>query len=260
MRDNSVSVEFDPFGFSIKDPQSRKVLLRSDSAGDLYPLRSAAATTAHGFHVSVDLWHARLGHPGSPVLARILQSFDFDCTPTNKHSCTSCRVGKHVRKPFSASSTLSPYPFCLLHCDVWTSPVLSVSSYHYYLAMLDDFTHHVWTFPLKRKSDVVNTLITFHAYVRTQFSRPILAVQSDNGCEFDNAALRSFYTTHGIVMCLSCPYTSQQNGKAERILHTLDDSVHALLSSMSPCHCIFGPKPVRCPPSFLTDSLANPKH
>jgi hypothetical protein len=45
-RDNSVSVEFDPWGFSIKDLRTRTVLLRCDSSGDLYPLRHSITTSA----------------------------------------------------------------------------------------------------------------------------------------------------------------------------------------------------------------------
>jgi len=37
-RDNNVSVEFDPLGFSIKDLRTKELLLRSDIGGDLYPL------------------------------------------------------------------------------------------------------------------------------------------------------------------------------------------------------------------------------
>jgi hypothetical protein len=37
-RDNWVFVEFDPFGFSIKDLMMRTVLLRCDYTGELYPL------------------------------------------------------------------------------------------------------------------------------------------------------------------------------------------------------------------------------
>jgi hypothetical protein len=96
-RDNSVSIEFDPFGISIKDLHSKTVLLRSDSTGDLYPRRSpVAASASHCFHVSVNLWHGRLGHPGRPALSSILNSFDFACEPTRNHSCTACRIGKHV--------------------------------------------------------------------------------------------------------------------------------------------------------------------
>lgn len=91
--------------------------------------------------------------------------------------------------------------------------------------LLDGFTHHVWTFPLHHKSDVANTIMSFHAFVQTQFSLPIKAFQTDNGREFDNHTLRDFYSAHGILLRLSCPYTSQQNGKAERILRTLNDGV-----------------------------------
>jgi transposase InsO family protein len=112
---------------------------------------------------------------------------------------------------------------------VWTSPVVSFTGYKYYLALLDDYTHFVWTFPLRQKSEVASTIQHLHAYAHTQFGRPILAFQSDNGREFDNATLRSFYSTNGINLHLTCPYTSPQNGKLERILCTLNDGVRVLL-------------------------------
>lgn len=36
-RDNSCSVEFDPFGLSVKDLHTKAVLHRCESSGDLYP-------------------------------------------------------------------------------------------------------------------------------------------------------------------------------------------------------------------------------
>ena len=81
-----------------------------------------------------------------------------------------------------------PLIFQLLHSDVWTSPVASNTGYLYYLVLLDDYSHYVWTFPLRRKSDALATLTTFYSYVTTQFGRPILALQTDNGKEFDNVA------------------------------------------------------------------------
>jgi hypothetical protein len=107
--------------------------------------------------------------------------------------------------------------------------VISNSGYKYYLVILDDHTHYVWTFPLRNKSEVLPTVIYFHAYVRTQFSASIASLQIDNGCEFNNHALRSFLASNGMILCLTCPYTSQQNGRAERVLRILNDSVHALM-------------------------------
>lgn len=81
-KDNSVSVEFDPPGFSIKDLHSKAVLLCSESSGDLFPLHAATSPLVVGLHVTIDLWHARLGHPGHPAFTRIMHHLDFDFTPT----------------------------------------------------------------------------------------------------------------------------------------------------------------------------------
>jgi hypothetical protein len=120
---------------------------------------------------------------------------------------------------------MSLFPFQLLHCDVWTSPVISNSGLKFYLVILSDYSHFAWTFPLRQKYDVLPTLIEFHAFVLTQFQHPIMCPQTDNGKEFDNHNASTFFLTHGIVLHLTYPYTSPQNGRAERILHTLNDSI-----------------------------------
>jgi hypothetical protein len=51
--------------------------------------------------------------------------------------------------------------FQLLHCDLWTSPITSVSGHKYYLVILDDYSHYLWTFPLRLKSDTFSTLSNF---------------------------------------------------------------------------------------------------
>jgi hypothetical protein len=73
----------------------------------------------------------------------------------------------------------------------------------------------------------------FFAYVSTQFHRTIKAVQCDNGREFNNATSRAFFTTKGVLLRMSCPYTSPQNGKAERILRTINNMLRSLLFQAS---------------------------
>jgi hypothetical protein len=103
------------------------------------------------------------------------------------------------------------HPFDLIHYDLWTSPVISVSGYKYYLVILDDCTRYIWTFPLRLKSDTFGILSNFFSFVRTQFTCPIKTVQCDNGREFDYSLAHTFFLTQGVVLRLSCPYTSQQN-------------------------------------------------
>jgi hypothetical protein len=63
-----------------------------------------------------------------------------------------------------------------MHLDLWTSPFVSVSGSKYYLVILDDFTHYLWTFPLKLKSNTFTTLYNFFAYVSNQFSRKVKTI------------------------------------------------------------------------------------
>ena len=132
-RDNLVSVEFDPWGFSIKDLRTRMALLRCDSSGELYPLHTKPSTASSGAHQALltapdtELWHSRLGHLGLDSLHRILHSFGYSCSKSASHTWHACRLGKHVRLPFSESNNVASFPFQLVHCDVWTSPIFSNS-------------------------------------------------------------------------------------------------------------------------------------
>jgi transposase InsO family protein len=140
-----------------------------------------------------------------------------------------------VYLPFSTSTSKTVSPFEIVHCDVWTSPVSSISGCKYYLVLLDDFTHFCWTYPLMSKSEV-HHIVDFIALARMQFSHSVKCFQANNDSEFVNHAMHSTLAAHSIVFDLSSPYTSPQNGKAERILHTLNNSMRTLLiqASMPP--------------------------
>ncbi|GJZ83166.1 ribonuclease H-like domain-containing protein, partial [Tanacetum coccineum] len=87
---NDCTIEFDSFGFSVKDFMTRLVLLRCDSTGDLYPI-TAPSPILHVFLVSQHTWHQRLGHPGSDVLRRLVSNNVISCNkekpPVLCHAC-----------------------------------------------------------------------------------------------------------------------------------------------------------------------------
>jgi hypothetical protein len=205
-------MEFDPFGLSMKDLSTWNVIVRLNSTGPLYTLRlpgsttpsvsamAALAATPHALAaVTPTTWHRRLDHPGPDALSSLSKSSFIHYT-SNKHEfCRACQLGKHTRLPFYSSSHRAEHPFDLIHLDLWTSPVVSVPGFYskYYLVILDDFTHYLWTFPMKHKSDTFTTLSNFLAYVSTQFSRTIKAIQCDNGREFDNSSTWTFLLLNG---------------------------------------------------------------
>jgi transposase InsO family protein len=194
-------------------------------------------------------WHRRLGHPGKATLQSLARSSSIVCSqPDDDTLCHACQLGRHVRLPFSHSVSRASNNFDLIHCDLWTSPITSVSGFKYYLIILDDHSHFLWTFPLRLKSDTFSVLSNFFAYVHTQFGRTIKSVQCDNGREFDNSAARAFFLAKGVVLRMSRPYTSQQNGKAERMIRTTNNVTRTLLFQAS------------MPSSYWADALATATH
>jgi hypothetical protein len=83
-------------------------------------------------------WHHRLGHPAPDVFSSLSMSSFINCI-SNKHDlchacqlrkhirCHACQLRKHIRLPFSGSSNHAAKAFDLIHLDLWTSPVISVS-------------------------------------------------------------------------------------------------------------------------------------
>jgi histone deacetylase 1/2 len=247
---NSVSVEFDPLGVSVKDLRIRATLLRRDSTGPLYTLQlpsSSSATCALVATPSPTAWHRRLGHPGTVALQHLAQTtlIISNSKIDDDHLCHACQLGRHVRLPFSSSSSRASKNFDLIHCDLWTLPVSSVSGFKYNLAILNDCSHFVWTFPLRLESDTFPTLSNFFAHVHTQFGCTIKAVCSVTMVV--NSIIPPpvlILLAKGVSLRMSCPYTSQQNGKAEHTLRSLNNITHTLLFQAS------------MPPPYWADVLA----
>jgi hypothetical protein len=244
--DNWCSIEFDQFDLSVKDLTTKNVIVRSNSTDLLYTMRlpgsltpssSAVAALAAVPHtlavVALTTWHRRLGHPGPDALSSLSRSSFIQCTSKKHDFCHACQLSKHTRLPFCSSSHHVEHHFDLIHHDFWTSHVVSVSGSKYYLVILDDYTHYLWTFPLKLKSDTFTALSHFFTYVSTQFGRTVKAIQCDNGCVFDNSSTRFFLLSNGTHLQMSCPYTSPQNGKVECIIRSVNNVIRTLLIQAS---------------------------
>jgi hypothetical protein len=79
-------------------------------------------------------------------MTKLNNSLDFSCSREHFEGLRHvCQLGRQTRLPFTTSSR-AEQAFDLVHCDYWTSPVLSLSGYKYYLVILDDFSHFLQTF------------------------------------------------------------------------------------------------------------------
>jgi hypothetical protein len=166
------------------------------------------------------------------ILSKLSHDSSVFCSRRTYDLCHACQLGRHIRLPFLSSNTRTDNNFDLIHCDLWTSPVVIVSGYKYYLVILDDHSHFVWTFSLRVKSDIFS-ILSKKSHVSTQFGCTIKVIQCDNGHQFDSVSSRAFFDTKEVLLRMSCPYTSSQNGKAERILQTINNMLRSLLFQAS---------------------------
>ncbi|GJW45944.1 ribonuclease H-like domain-containing protein [Tanacetum coccineum] len=81
---------------------------------------------------------------GSEVLRRLVSSDSISC---NKEKlpvlCHACQLGKHVKLPFVSSSSSVTSCFDIIHSDLWTSPILSLSGFQYYVLFLDHYSQNI---------------------------------------------------------------------------------------------------------------------
>nr|GEY05995.1 ribonuclease H-like domain-containing protein [Tanacetum cinerariifolium]GEY09714.1 ribonuclease H-like domain-containing protein [Tanacetum cinerariifolium] len=81
---NSWSLLFQQFCKTYEDYQTRRLLLRCDSTGDLYPVtqQPSSTTTFALLSLSPTTWHRRLRHPSEDVLRRLESSHFISCNKT----------------------------------------------------------------------------------------------------------------------------------------------------------------------------------
>ena len=101
----------------------------------------------------------------------------------------------------------------------------------YFVIFVDDYSRYSWIFNMKNRSKLLQVYSNFVKMVETQFSKRIKIFRSDNALEYTQYVFQTILHSYGTVHQLTCPGTSQQNGRAKRKLCHILDTVHALLLS-----------------------------
>ncbi|KAD6454999.1 hypothetical protein E3N88_09705 [Mikania micrantha] len=82
----------------------------------------------------------------------------------------------------------------------------------------------------KHPDETAETLKSFILKVENESDHYVKIIRSDQGTEFKNHVLNSFYESKGITRQFSAPRTPQQNGVAERRNRTLIEAARTMLS------------------------------
>ncbi|CAI7859755.1 unnamed protein product [Closterium sp. NIES-53] len=177
------------------------------SSSTLSPSSSTALS-----HPAVILHH-RLGHPNfaalrTTVTSRLLHSLPPTLPPLPSSPappCPSCIHGKLKQSPHHSHPTFAAAPIDLVHLDLWGPyPIRSRQGHRYMLVLC-----------------------------RNHFKRPIGHLHSDDGGEFINNTLATFFKLHGIQQTSTFPHSPKQNGIAESRIRDNTKIARCLIAHVS---------------------------
>ena len=232
-------LDADPYIYSLVSDFSYSSSSSSSHSGLLYAASSMAAQSSvpSKGSTTANLWHRRLGHLGYANLAKLSTMVDGlnlsagDITAASSGVCEPCAMGKNHRQPFPHSDNKTTKPLELIHMDLCgPMPVSTFGGSKYVATFLDDYSGYSWTKLIKLKSDVTELVKSLFTNLETQSGLKIITVRTDNGGEYINNELESYFDSKGIVHQTTVPYTPEQNGKAERLNRTLMEKVRSMMA------------------------------
>jgi transposase InsO family protein len=124
-------------------------------------------------------------------------------------------------------------PFILIHSNVWTCLVVSLSGMKYFVTFIDCYSRMTWLYLMKHKSEVLNCFKDFCACIRNQINAHVHIIRTNNGSEYVNNKFRSYLSAEGILHQTSCPDTPAQNGVAKRKNRHLLEVACSLMYTMN---------------------------
>lgn len=229
---------------TITDRQTREVIATATMRDRLYHLDVADESTPDRSHLAqtpsdLELWHHRLNHLGyeslrTLVRRKMVTGLKIADLNAATECCPSCLAGKMHRLPFPKDATRATQIMDLVHSDVWgDASVDSLGGSRYYVSFTDDYSRYTYVFTLKRKSDAFDAFKRWLALAENQTGRKLKAIRTDNGGEYVSNEWDKYLSERGIRRQLTAPYTSPQNGVAERLNRTIMERVRACLAAAS---------------------------
>ena len=273
--------DFRPGKFVIKGPKAASPRLRCEGPirGDLGfldivfapPAAALPSMVSSSFEVAAfvrptltrDLWHARLGHTAPrAIMDLVSKSEGMTLSGPPFSVCEPCIKGKHPQSSHPSSGSRAGRPLDLVHGDICGPfPVQTPHGKLYFIAFLDDHTHAVETHLLATRDQALAAFQITHRKWERQFDCKLRRVRLDNAGEFKSDAFTAYLQDHGIVRESSAPYAHEQNGKAERLMRTLQGRVRSMMTAVGAPPSLWGEAVLACSFLFMrTPSRSLPDH
>jgi transposase InsO family protein len=171
-----------------------------------------------------------LCHPGIEATLATAKSHKYTCRNVN-FICDSCALSKarqkNVNKVATTKAGRAAERLCL---DISTFKYPSLGGNRHWLLIIDEFTAMKWSFFLKNKADLTNTVIPFLDKLKNT-GYMVHHLHMDNAGENSILAKQLKLQGSNIQLEFTAPNTPQQNRQIERAFASLYGKIRAMFSA-----------------------------
>ena len=134
-----------------------------------------------------------------------------------------------MRWPFGKAKRAC-FPLKLIHSNICgPMNVRARLGAQYFITFIDDFTRFGHVYLISHRYEALDYFKSYSALVKNQLNIKIKSLWTDRGREYLFDLFKTYCDEKGITKQLAIPYTSQQNGAAERSNRTLLDMVRSMM-------------------------------
>ncbi len=182
--------------------------------------------------IEVNKFHKLLGHVGDQKLKPTADEFAVDLKGELK-KCEFCKIAKAKKNRINKeANNKSSVPMERIFIDISTFKTPSLGGKYHWVLIVDEFTGMKWSYFMKFKSDLADTIIPF---LKERFDEglEIKFIRMDNAGENQKLAerLRDHDRIRNITVEYTSPHTPQQNGVVERAFPSILGRVRAMMLS-----------------------------
>ncbi|CAI7762359.1 unnamed protein product [Closterium sp. NIES-54] len=110
--------------------------------------------------------------------------------------------------------------------------ILTQEAYNYVITFIDAATRYVWHLDLPSRDMAFEAFVAWLSVAERESGAKLKSFQSDGGGEYQSQRFRQYLAERGIKRLISLPYAHQQQGVAERMNRTLQNTMRKLLHGM----------------------------
>ncbi|CAI5473562.1 unnamed protein product [Closterium sp. Yama58-4] len=198
-----------------------------------------------GHRADESTWHAQIGHPSNTVLNNTIRAgvLDKDSILLTdgrelqraRGTRFTCPEADLPHQPFPSHHNPSAQVYAPLekvYSDILYNRVPGQNAYNYTITFIDAATRYVWHLNLPSRDMAFEAFVAWLPVAERESGVKLKSFQSDGGGEYTSQRFKQYLAERGIKRLISLPYAHQQQGVAERMNRTLQNTMRKLLRGM----------------------------